>query len=154
MLTLPAGFGLKESSTGGDPISVDLIGTAESEAELLADGYALEQGLKARQLGPEFMRVANPGVSGAPSETNQSMFRCTVGSAFYKPYDCNPGEPGAVSSPAIANQVHPAEVTVTPPPVQTAPETTTTTPAPESTPTPTTRPRPRRRSRRRRHRRW
>jgi amidase len=94
VLTLPAGFGLRDSSTGGDPIAVDLIGTKESEATLLADAYALEQGLKARQLGPEFMRAANPSVSGAPSETNQSMFRCLEGSAFYKPYDCNPGEVG------------------------------------------------------------
>lgn len=94
VITLPAGFGLKESSTGGDPIGIDLIGTKESEAALLAYAYALEQGLKARQLGPEFMRAANPSVSGAPSETNQSMFRCVEGSAFYKPYDCNPGEVG------------------------------------------------------------
>jgi amidase len=94
VITLPAGFGLRDSSTGGDPIAVDLIGTKESEATLLADAYALEQGLKARQLGPEFMRVSNPSVSGAPSETNQSMFRCVEGSAFYKPYDCNPGEVG------------------------------------------------------------
>jgi len=94
VLTLPAGFGLRDSSTGGDPIAVDLVGTKGSEATLLAEGYALEQGLKARQLGPEFMRAANPSVSGAPSETNQSMFRCVAGSAFYKPYDCNPGEVG------------------------------------------------------------
>ncbi|HEX4730598.1 MAG TPA: amidase family protein [Solirubrobacterales bacterium] len=94
VLTLPAGFAVQNSSTGGDPVGVDLIGAKESEATLLADGYALEQGLKARQLGPEFMRAANPSVSGAPSETNQSMFRCVAGSAFYKPYDCNPGEVG------------------------------------------------------------
>jgi amidase len=94
VITLPAGFGLKESSTGGDPIGIDLIGTKESEATLLAYAYALEQGMKARQLGPEFMRASNPSVSGAPSETNQSMFRCVEGSAFYKPYDCNPGEVG------------------------------------------------------------
>jgi Asp-tRNA(Asn)/Glu-tRNA(Gln) amidotransferase A subunit family amidase len=94
VLTLPAGYGLQNSGTGGDPIGVDLIGTKGSEAELLADAYALEQGLKARQLGPEYMRATNPSVSGAPSETNQSMFRCVAGSAFYKPYDCNPGEVG------------------------------------------------------------
>ena len=103
VLTLPAGFGLRDSSTGGDPIGVDLIGEKGSEATLLAYAYALEQGMKARQLGPEFMRAANPTVSGAPSETNQSMFRCIVGSAFYKPYDCNPGEPGT-SSLAIASE--------------------------------------------------
>jgi amidase len=103
VLSLPAGFGLQNSSTGGDPIGVDLIGAKGSEAVLLADAYALEQGIKARQLGPEYMRAANPTVSGAPSETNQSMFRCIIGSAFYKPYDCNPGEPGT-SSLAIASE--------------------------------------------------
>jgi amidase len=103
VLTLPAGFGIRDSSTGGDPIGVDLIGAEGSEATLLADAYSLEQGVKARQQGPEFMRAANPTVSGAPSETNQSMFRCIVGSAFYKPYDCNPGEPGT-SSLAIASE--------------------------------------------------
>ena len=46
----------------------------------------------------------NPGLSGAPSETNQSMFRCVLGSAFLKAYDCNPGElenqlPGVPSLP-------------------------------------------------------
>jgi len=103
VLTLPAGFGVRDSSTGGDPIGIDLIGAKGGEAALLADAYGLEQGVRARQLGPEFMRAANPTVSGAPSETNQSMFRCIVGSAFYKPYDCNPGEPGT-SSLAIASE--------------------------------------------------
>jgi Asp-tRNA(Asn)/Glu-tRNA(Gln) amidotransferase A subunit family amidase len=95
VLTLPAGFGAQNSSTGGDPIGVDLIGSAFSEAQLLDDGYALEQGLKARQTGPAYMvstAFPNPGLSGAPSETNQSMWRCVLGSAFFKPYDCNPGE--------------------------------------------------------------
>ena len=95
VLTVPAGFGAQNSSTGGDPIGVDFIGTAYSEAELLDDGYALEQGLKARQTGPAYMVSTvfpNPGLSGAPSETNQSMFRCVPGSSFFKPYDCNPGE--------------------------------------------------------------
>jgi amidase len=95
VLTVPAGFGAQNSSTGGDPIGVDFIGTAYSEAELLDDGYALEQGLKARQTGPAYMVSTvfpNPGLSGVPSETNQSMFRCVPGSSFFKPYDCNPGE--------------------------------------------------------------
>jgi amidase len=95
VLTVPAGFGLQNSSTGGDPIGVSFIGTAFSEAKLLADGYAFEQGMKARQSGPAYMvstTFPNSGLSGAPSETNQSMFRCVTGSAFAKPYDCNPGE--------------------------------------------------------------
>jgi hypothetical protein len=95
VLTVPAGFGIQNSNAGGDPVGVDFIGAAFSEAELLDDGYALEQGLKARQTGPAYMLSAafpNPGLSGAPSETDQSMFRCVPGSSFFKPYDCNPGE--------------------------------------------------------------
>jgi amidase len=95
VLTVPAGFGAQNSSTGGDPIGVVFIAGAFSEAELLDEGYALEQGLKARTLGPAYMvssTFPNPGLSGAPSETNQSMWRCVPGSAFAKPYDCNPGE--------------------------------------------------------------
>ena len=107
MLSVPAGFGAENSSTGGDPIGVDFIGTAFSEAELLDDGYALEQGLKARQTGPGYMvslSFPNAGLSRAPSETNQSMFRCVLGSSFLKAYDCNPGElenqlPGAEDMP-------------------------------------------------------
>jgi amidase len=104
VLTLPAGFGLKESGTGGDPIGIDLIGTGGSEAALLDYAYALEHSLQARKTGPAYMAVAGTKVSGTPSETNQSMFRCIVGSEFYKPYDCNPGEPGALSSVAIASE--------------------------------------------------
>jgi phospholipase C len=30
---------------------------------------------------------------------NQSMWRCVPGSAFFKPYDCNPGEVGTKLAP-------------------------------------------------------
>jgi amidase len=100
VLTVPAGYAVQNSSTGGDPIGVDFIGPAYSEAQLLDDGYAFEQGLMARQLGPEYMKsTANPSFSGAPSETDQSMWRCVPGSAFFKPYDCNPGEVGTQLAP-------------------------------------------------------
>lgn len=93
VLTVPAGFAAENSSTGGDPVGVDFIGTAYSEAQLLADGYALEEGLKARQLGPEYMKASpNSTFNGSPSEIDQSMWRCLPGSSFYKPYDCNVGE--------------------------------------------------------------
>ena len=96
VLSVPAGFGAQNSSTGGDPIGVEFIAGSWKEAELLADGYAFEQGMKARQTGPAYMQsVANPGFSGVPSETNQSMWRCLAGSSFFKPYECNAGEPGA-----------------------------------------------------------
>ena len=54
---------------------------------------------------PYFVGLAQlPGVTGAPSETNQSMWRCVPGSAFYNPYECNAGElenqlPGAQHMP-------------------------------------------------------
>lgn len=95
VLTLPAGFGLQDSSTGADPIGVDLIGVEYSEAELLADAFALEAKMEARQKGPAYMRAGSivaPQFSGVPSMTNPSMFRCTPGSAYYSPYDCNPVE--------------------------------------------------------------
>ncbi len=96
VLTVPAGFAAQNSSTGGDPIGVDFIAGSYSEAELLADGYAFEQGMKARQTGPAYMQsAANPGFSGVPSETNQSMWRCVLGSSFFKPYECNAGEEGS-----------------------------------------------------------
>jgi amidase len=93
VLTVPAGFAAENSSTGGDPIGVDFIGTSYSEAQLLADGYAFEQGTKARQTGPVYQQYpGNPTFTGAPSETNQSMFRCVAGSSFFKPYECNAGD--------------------------------------------------------------
>jgi len=95
VLTVPAGFGIQNSSTGGDPVGVDFIGAAYSEAQLLAYGYAFEQGTEARRSGPAYMVSTahpNPSLSGAPSETNQSMWRCVPGSAFFAPYDCNTGE--------------------------------------------------------------
>jgi Asp-tRNA(Asn)/Glu-tRNA(Gln) amidotransferase A subunit family amidase len=102
VLTVPAGFGVQNSSTGGDPIGVDFIGGAFTEAQLLDYGYAFEQGMNARLTGPAYMVstvVPNPTLSGVPSETNQSMFRCVLGSAFFKPYDCNPGEVGTSLQP-------------------------------------------------------
>jgi hypothetical protein len=95
VLTLPAGFGIQDSQTGGNPIGVVLIGASYSEVELLADAFALEAKLEARQKGPAYMRagtIVAPQFSGAPSMTNPSMFRCTPGSAYYAPYDCNPVE--------------------------------------------------------------
>jgi amidase len=93
VLTVPAGFAVENSSTGGEPIGVVFIGTAYSEAQLLDDGFALEGGLKARQTGPEYMKPSpNPTFNGSPSQTNQSMWRCLPGSSFYKPYACNAGE--------------------------------------------------------------
>jgi amidase len=98
VLTVPAGFASENSSTGGDPIGVDFIDTAYGEPELLDDGYAFEQGTHVRQDGPAYMlstTIPNAMFSGAPSETNQSMWRCVPGSSFFKPYDCNPGEVGS-----------------------------------------------------------
>ncbi|GAA4586545.1 hypothetical protein GCM10023194_33020 [Planotetraspora phitsanulokensis] len=76
-LTLPAGYGATASSAGHNPIGVTLVGTAFSEATLLADGYALEQATNVRL---------------APSFTNPSMWRCVPGSTFFTGELCNPGD--------------------------------------------------------------
>ena len=78
MLTLQAGYGAQNSSTGGDPLGVVFIGAAGSEAELLNEAYAYEQATKIRDAGPPYMvGTAQFGpVTGAPSMTNQSMWRC------------------------------------------------------------------------------
>ncbi|WP_204039102.1 amidase family protein [Acrocarpospora phusangensis] len=77
VLTLPAGYGAQASSAGRNPIGVTLVGTAFSEATLLADGYALEQSANVRQ---------------APSYTNPSMWRCVPGSTFFTGEFCHPGD--------------------------------------------------------------
>src|SRR4051794_18723916 len=94
VLTVPAGYGAQNSATGGDPIGVTFIGAAGSEGELLAEAYAFEQATKVRDAGPSYMvGPAQFGpVNGAPSMTNQSMWRCVEGSAFYHPYACNAGD--------------------------------------------------------------
>jgi amidase len=94
VLTVPAGYGVRDSSTGADPIGIDFIGPPFSEAELLADGYAFEAATATRTAGPAYFvgSAVLPGVSGAPSETNQSMWRCVQGSAFFHPYLCNAGD--------------------------------------------------------------
>ena len=74
-LTIPAGYGT--GSTGRNPIGVTLVGTAYSEAKLLADGYAFEQATQVRL---------------APSWTNPSMWRCVPGSTFFTGQFCNPGD--------------------------------------------------------------
>jgi Asp-tRNA(Asn)/Glu-tRNA(Gln) amidotransferase A subunit family amidase len=108
VLTIPAGYGGQNSSTGGDPIGVDLIASAYSEPTLLDYGYAFQHATNVRATGPAYMITpANAATfSGAPSETNQSMWRCVPGSAFFNPYKCNAGfmQPGAsldLASPAL-----------------------------------------------------
>jgi amidase len=77
VLTIPAGYGATNSSSGHNPIGVTLVGAAFSEATLLADGYALEQATNVRL---------------APSFTNPSMWRCVPGSTFFTAERCNPGD--------------------------------------------------------------
>ena len=106
VLTVPAGYGAENSSTGGDPIGVDFIGTADSEATLLDLGFAFEAATRTRLDGPTYMITAAnlESFSGVASEVDQSMWRCVAGSAFYKPYECNPGEP---ESPPPTGGGHP-----------------------------------------------
>ncbi|MBB5786377.1 amidase family protein [Jiangella mangrovi] len=78
VLTVPAGEGT--GNAGRNPIGVTFVGTAGSEASLLAAGYAFEQ-------GHSYGRRA-PGV------TNPSMWRCTPGGSFFTGELCNPGDSG------------------------------------------------------------
>ena len=75
VLTVPAGYGT--GGAGRNPIGVTFVGRANSEAALLAAGYAYEQATNVRL---------------APSFTNPSMFRCVEGSTFFSPHHCHPGD--------------------------------------------------------------
>jgi amidase len=72
-LTVPAGYDLDATKTF-NPVNVSFVGTAYSEATLLADAYAYEQATNLRL---------------APSFTNPSLWRCVPGSAF-APHSCPP----------------------------------------------------------------
>jgi Asp-tRNA(Asn)/Glu-tRNA(Gln) amidotransferase A subunit family amidase len=96
VLTVPAGFGT--GGSGRNPIGVTFIGTAFSEATLLADGFAFEQATNVRL---------------APSVTNPSMWRCVPGSAFFSPHHCHPGD-RLYSSP-FAEPAGPGPAPGTPP---------------------------------------
>jgi Asp-tRNA(Asn)/Glu-tRNA(Gln) amidotransferase A subunit family amidase len=75
-LTVPAGYDLDASRTV-NPVNISFTGTAGSDADLLAFGYAYEQATQLRQ---------------PPSRTNPSLWRCVPGSAFMA-RSCAPGEP-------------------------------------------------------------
>ncbi len=76
VLTVPAGEGT--AGQGRNPIGVSFVGTAFSESQLLAIGYAFEQGSTYKRR--------------APSVTNPSMYRCVPGSAFFTKELCHPGD--------------------------------------------------------------
>jgi amidase len=115
IVTVPDGFVPQNNSTGGDPNGVDFIGTAGSDQSLLGLAYALEHGLNARNTGPAYMVSAtlpNPGLSGAPSETFQSDWRCVPGSSFFSPYDCNAGDVQSPSSLSVIPASYPVATDV------------------------------------------
>ena len=89
VLTVPAGYGT--GGAGRNPIGVTFVGTACSEAKLLADGYAFEQATNVRL---------------APSLTNPSMWRCVPGSAFFSAAPLQPGRP------AVATAAGPTETPI------------------------------------------
>jgi amidase len=76
VLTVPAGEGT--GGAGRNPIGVSFIATAFDEADLLAAGYAFEQGSAYERR--------------APSVTNPSMYRCVPGSEFFSGELCHPGD--------------------------------------------------------------
>ena len=120
VLTIPAGYGATASGAGHNPIGVTFIGTAFSEAELLADAYALEQATNVRL---------------APSFTNPSMWRCVPGSTFFTGELCNPGDRLLVPSPTDTPTETPTETAIpTPTDTPTATVTDTATETPTATP--------------------
>jgi amidase len=75
ILTVPAGYNnLNAGNRTNNPVNVSFVGTAYSEARLLADAYAYEQATHLRL---------------APSYTNPMSWRCVPGSAF-PPRSCAP----------------------------------------------------------------
>lgn len=72
-LTVPAGYDLDATKTF-NPVNVSFTGTAYSDADLLAFGYAYEQATNLRL---------------PPSFTNPSLWRCVPGSAV-APHSCAP----------------------------------------------------------------
>jgi Asp-tRNA(Asn)/Glu-tRNA(Gln) amidotransferase A subunit family amidase len=109
VLTVPGGFGATESTNGRNPVGVVFIAGAFEEEELLADGYAFEQGTQARQVGPSYAPEVLPDATGVPSWTNPSMWRCVELSDFYSPHHCRPGmvEP-LMMTPPEAGPIPPA----------------------------------------------
>jgi hypothetical protein len=113
VLTVPAGYGT--GTAGRDPIGIVFVAAAFDEAELLADGYAFEQGTDVRELGPDY-NPTSPGIqpldggSGSPSYTNPSMWRCVQLSEFYLPHHCRPGtvEPLTMVAPTNVPPTPPA----------------------------------------------
>jgi len=99
VLTVPAGFASENSINGRRPDRVSTSSTPHTASRSSwTTAMAFEQGTHVRQDGPAYMlstTIPNAMFSGAPSETNQSMWRCVPGSSFFKPYDCNPGEVGS-----------------------------------------------------------
>jgi amidase len=142
VLTVPAAYGAENSSSGGDPIGVDFIGTKDSEAGLLDLAYAYEQATNVRATGPSYMITESNSAtfSGAPSETNQSMWRCVPGSAFFSPYDCNAGDLESSTCLDGLQFVCPSTPTTTTTTTTTTTPTTTGTTTTTTTPPPTTPP--------------
>ena len=76
-LVVPAGY----AAGTRDPVGIAFMGTAFSEAKLLAFGYAYEQATKLRQ---------------PPSQINPSMWRCVPGNAYVVARGaCAPGDPAS-----------------------------------------------------------
>jgi Asp-tRNA(Asn)/Glu-tRNA(Gln) amidotransferase A subunit family amidase len=119
VLTVPAGFGAEDSTSGRNPVGIVFVAGAYDEDELLADGYAYEQATEVRLTGPDY-GVALAGASGAPSWTNPSMWRCVELSDFYSPHHCRPG------------MVDPLPLVPPVEPVGPSPAAETPAPAPES----------------------
>jgi amidase len=132
--TANTNFGQSGYAPTHNPYGVALIGTADSEATLLRDAYAIEQQLNT-QTAQSIVQNTTEGnivytdAHVAPSVYNPAMYRCIQGSVYYDPYKCHPGEIGYASP--VAEPTSPVEETPAPPaPPAPAPPAPPAAPAP------------------------
>jgi amidase len=134
--TANTNFGQSGYAPTHNPYGVALIGTADSEATLLRDAYAIEQQLNT-QTAQSIVQNTTEGnivytdAHVAPSVYNPAMYRCIQGSVYYSPYQCHPGEIGYVSPVAEPSEPTGTEEPPAPPaPPAPAPPAPPAAPAP------------------------
>ena len=96
VLTLPAGYGVRDSSTGGDPIGLVLIGAAGSGAGAAQRRLRVRAGAQDPRGRPAVLVGTAQFEPRAPAPRADQPEHVALrrGSAFYHPYACNAGEIG------------------------------------------------------------
>ena len=100
----PRGYGAENSSTGGDPIGVELVGTADGEARCWTSGSPSKQATGSRLDGPD---VHDHGrqvrkVLGGRERGRAETWRCVAGNPSSSPTTATPENRRALRRPAAA----------------------------------------------------